>query len=119
VQDVELLRGIADGNDSAFAIPGLGRARHLGCHQVGRGADQRPAARGGSSAEVFPDRYKLLAVQAWVSEKISIGTLAKLLRCTLTEAREFAYQQAEISTDTDGVEERFSVNLNDSLLTTR
>jgi Zn-dependent peptidase ImmA (M78 family)/transcriptional regulator with XRE-family HTH domain len=71
------------------------------------------------SAEVFPDRYKLLAVQAWVSEKISIGTLAKLLRCTLTEAREFAYQQAEISTDTDGVEERFSVNLNDSLLTTR
>ena len=71
------------------------------------------------SAETFPDRYKLLAVQAWTSDKISTGTLAKLLRCSLVEAREIAYRCAEVATDADGVSERFSVNLTDSLLAVR
>jgi Zn-dependent peptidase ImmA (M78 family) len=71
------------------------------------------------SAETFPDRYKLLAVQAWMSDKISTGTFAKLLRCSLAEAREIAYRCAEVATDTDGVSERFSVNLTDSLLAAR
>jgi Zn-dependent peptidase ImmA (M78 family)/transcriptional regulator with XRE-family HTH domain len=71
------------------------------------------------SADAVPDRYKLLAVQAWTAEKISTGTLAKLLRCSVTEAREIAYQCAEVADDVDGVSERFSVNLTDSLLTAR
>ena len=71
------------------------------------------------SADAVPDRYKLLAVQAWTAEKISTGTLAKLLHCSMTEAREIAYQCAEVDDDVDGVPERFSVNLTDSLLTAR
>lgn len=71
------------------------------------------------SADTFPDRFKSLAVQAWTSDKISTGTLAKLLRCSLVEAREIAYQCAEVTDDADGVSERFSVNLTDSLLTAR
>jgi len=71
------------------------------------------------SGETFPDRYKLLAVQAWADDKISTGTLAKLLRCSLVEAREIAYRCAEVADDTDGVSERFSVNLTDSLLAAR
>jgi Zn-dependent peptidase ImmA (M78 family)/DNA-binding XRE family transcriptional regulator len=69
------------------------------------------------SAEAVPERYKLLAVQAWTAEKISTGSLAKLLRCSVTEAREIAYQCAEVADDVDGVSERFTVNLTDSLLT--
>ena len=71
------------------------------------------------SVDMFPERYKLLAVQAWASDKISIGTLAKLLRCSLVDAREIAYKLAEVTTDTDGIAERFSVNLTDSLLAVR
>ena len=69
--------------------------------------------------EAYPARYKLLAVQAWNLEKISTGTLAKLLHCTLADAREIAYSCAEVEADEDGIAERFSVNLTDSLLTAR
>lgn len=69
------------------------------------------------SAEIYPERYKLLAVQAWAADKISTGTLAKLLRCSAIEAREIAYALSEVeSDDADGIAERFSVNLTDSLL---
>ncbi len=71
------------------------------------------------SVETFPDRYKLLAVQAWTAESISTGTLAKLLRCSVVDARDIAYRCAEVTTDTNGVAERFSVNLTDSLLAIR
>lgn len=71
------------------------------------------------SVDTFPDRYKLLAVQAWTLEKISTGTLAKLLRCSLVDAREIAYRCAEVQADEDGISERFSVNLTDSLLMVR
>ena len=71
------------------------------------------------SVDTFPDRYKLLAVQAWASEKISTGTLARLLRCSLVEAREIAYRCAEVQIDENGISERFSVNLTDSLLAAR
>ncbi len=71
------------------------------------------------SAEPLPDRYVFLAVQAWASEKISTGMLAKLLRCSLVEAREIAYRRAEVEDDADGGSERFSVNLTDSLLAVR
>ena len=73
----------------------------------------------GDSVDTFPDRYKLLAVQAWASEKISTGTLARLLRCSLVEAREIAYRCAEVQIDENGISERFSVNLTDSLLAAR
>lgn len=36
----------------------------------------------------YPQRYKLLAVQAYVDQKISEGQLAKFLRCSRIEARE-------------------------------
>lgn len=71
------------------------------------------------SEELFPERYKQLAVQAWLSEKISIGTLAKLLRCTMVEAREIAAECAEIADDVEGVATRFSVDLTESLLPVR
>ena len=71
------------------------------------------------SVDTFPDRYKLLAVQAWAAEKISTGTLARLLRCSLVEAREIAYRCAEVQIDENGISERFSVNLTDSLLAVR
>ncbi|MGQ0620872.1 MAG: helix-turn-helix domain-containing protein [Panacagrimonas sp.] len=71
------------------------------------------------SGEPYPERYKQLAVQAWLSEKISIGTLAKLLRCTLIEAREIAVECAEIADDVEGVATRFSVDLTESLLPAR
>ena len=73
----------------------------------------------GDSVDTFPDRYKLLAVQAWAAEKISTGTLARLLRCSLVEAREIAYRCAEVQIDENGISERFSVNLTDSLLAAR
>jgi hypothetical protein len=71
------------------------------------------------SVETFPDRYQRLAVQAWSSDKISTGALAKLLRCSLVEARQTAYRYAEVADDIDGISERFSVNLTDSLLAAR
>lgn len=71
------------------------------------------------SEELLPERYKQLAVQAWLSEKISIGTLAKLLRCTMIEAREIAAECAEIADDVEGVATRFSVDLTESLLPVR
>lgn len=71
------------------------------------------------SVDTFPNRYKLLAVQAWAAEKISTGTLARLLRCSLVEAREIAYRCAEVQIDENGTSERFSVNLTDSLLAVR
>jgi Zn-dependent peptidase ImmA (M78 family) len=80
------------------------------------GVQDQPDA---DSVDMFPARYKLLAVQAWTLEKISTGTLARLLRCSLVEAREIAYRCAEVQADEDGISERFSVNLTDSLLIAR
>lgn len=71
------------------------------------------------SVDTFPKRFKLLAVQAWTGEKISTGTLARLLRCSLADARETAYRCAEVQMDENGVSERFSVNLTESLLVAR
>lgn len=71
------------------------------------------------SSEIFPDRYKALAVQAWSGEKISNGTLAKLLRCSIIEARELAERSREIPDEDSGIAQRFSVNLSDSLLSVR
>lgn len=68
------------------------------------------------SVGLFPDRFTRLAVQAWASDKISIGTLAKLLRCSIIEARQAAYSLSEVESDVDGHTERISVNLTDSLL---
>lgn len=42
----------------------------------------------GDHIDPYPVRYKLLAVQAYIDEKISEGQLAKLLRCPRIEARE-------------------------------
>lgn len=71
------------------------------------------------SSEMFPDRYKALAVQAWSAEQISNGTFAKLLRCSVIEARELAERSREVADDDNGIAQRYSVKLTESLLATR
>jgi len=53
------------------------------------------------SEEAFPQRYKLLAVQAFEDDKITEGQLAKLLRCSRIEARGIVEQCSESFDDAD------------------
>jgi Zn-dependent peptidase ImmA (M78 family)/transcriptional regulator with XRE-family HTH domain len=53
----------------------------------------------GDSSDLYPQRYKLLAVQAFSEEKISEGQLAKLLRCSRIEAREIVDTVLSVSED--------------------
>lgn len=48
----------------------------------------------------YPQRYKLLAVQAYVDKKISEGQLAKFLRCSRIEAREIVEKCLVLDADT-------------------
>lgn len=68
------------------------------------------------SFEPYPQRYKLLAVQAFVDEKITEGQLAKLLRCSRIEAREIVEQCSETADDRDGTQSRVPLSLTHSLL---
>lgn len=47
----------------------------------------------------YPQRYKLLAVQAFVDQKITEGQLARLLRCSRIEAREAVAQWSTLDAD--------------------
>lgn len=66
------------------------------------------------SPQRYPQRYKLLAVQAFADEKISEGQLAKLLRCSRIEAREIVSRSSILNPgDNDG---SVSIELTQSLL---
>ena len=71
----------------------------------------------GDAFDPYPQRYKLLAVQAFLDEKISEGQLAKLLRCSRIEAREIVEQCSETADDFDGTQLAVHLSLTDSLLT--
>ena len=68
------------------------------------------------SFEPYPQRYKLLAVQAFVDEKITEGQLAKLLRCSRIQAREIVEQCSETGDDRNGTQSRVPLSLTHSLL---
>lgn len=68
------------------------------------------------SVEPYPQRYKLLAVQAFVDEKITEGQLAKLLRCSRIQAREIVEQCSETADDGDGTRSLVPLSLTHSLL---
>jgi len=54
------------------------------------------------SIELYPERYKILAVQAFTEDKISEGQLARLLRCNRLEAREIVDETLCVSQEDDG-----------------
>lgn len=68
------------------------------------------------SVDPFPQRYKLLAVQAFEDEKITEGQLAGLLRCSRIQAREIVEQCSETADDGDGMQSRVPLSLTHSLL---
>lgn len=61
--------------------------------------------------DTFPERYLMLAIQAWNSEKITIAQFAKLLRRSPIQARELAEERSTL--DEDGL---LRVKLNTSVL---
>jgi Zn-dependent peptidase ImmA (M78 family)/transcriptional regulator with XRE-family HTH domain len=69
------------------------------------------------SVDQYPKRYKLLAVQAFLAEKLSEGQLAKILRKSRIEAREIVEECVGASDDADGVPSRMNLALTRSLLT--
>ena len=71
------------------------------------------------SPEIFPERYIMLAIQAWLSETISTGQFAKLLRRSPIEARELSQRRSRLLDDTSGHSEQLSIRLTDSLLAER
>lgn len=68
------------------------------------------------SMEPYPQRYKLLAVQAFEDEKITEGQLAKFLRCSRIEAREIVEQCSKTADDGDGRQSLVPLTLTHSLL---
>ena len=64
----------------------------------------------------YPQRYKLLAVQAYVDEKITEGQLARLLRCARIEAREIVQQCTATEEEDDGIQQSVALQLTHSLL---
>lgn len=65
------------------------------------------------TVEIFPDRYLILAVQAWSSDAITTSQFAKLIRKPIVEARDFAHR---LSCQTDGSQDFFRFSLGDSLV---
>lgn len=61
--------------------------------------------------DVFPERYLLLAIQAWNSEAITTSQFAKLLRRSPVQARELAEKRSRL--DEDGL---LQIKLNASVL---
>lgn len=60
------------------------------------------ALRTDDAPEPYPQRYKLLAVQAFLDEKISEGQLARLLRCQRIRARELVQECSLVQHDEKG-----------------
>ncbi len=69
------------------------------------------------SLDAYPERYKMLAVQAFESEQITEGQLAKLLRCSRIEARGIVAQCQSVFGDNGEVQAMVSLPLSHSLLT--
>jgi Zn-dependent peptidase ImmA (M78 family) len=49
--------------------------------------------------EIFPDRYLMLAIEAWSSERITTSQFAKLTRKSIIEARDFAHAKSNLTDD--------------------
>lgn len=92
------------------------KASRVPLHELRKEAGIGPAVERDSS-EPYPKRYKLLAVQAYLQEKISGTQLAKLLRCSLVEAREIVAACSETADDDDGTPSVVNLPLTRSLLT--
>jgi hypothetical protein len=52
----------------------------------------------------FPDRYRMLAIQAYKEDKISESELMRLLRCNRVEAREAVEELTEVTEVTESGE---------------
>jgi Zn-dependent peptidase ImmA (M78 family)/transcriptional regulator with XRE-family HTH domain len=65
----------------------------------------------------YPERYRLLAVQAFKEEKVSEGQLARLLRTSRIHARDIVARCSEADSDADGLRSRVPLELTHSLLT--
>jgi len=61
--------------------------------------------------DMFPERYLLLAIQAWNNEEITTSQFAKIVRRSPIEARELAEKRSRL--DEEGL---FKISLNASLL---
>ncbi|MGQ0798946.1 MAG: ImmA/IrrE family metallo-endopeptidase [Pseudomarimonas sp.] len=68
------------------------------------------------SIETFPERYIILAIEAWKDDHITTAQFAKLLRRSPIEAREIAAKRSQSADDTGEHAEVFSVSLNASVL---
>ena len=64
------------------------------------------------SVDVFPDRFLILAVQAWSSDRITTSQFSKLIRRPIDEAREFGNQMSHTRDD----QGEFELRLEDSLV---
>lgn len=65
------------------------------------------------SVEIFPDRYLMLAIEAWSSEKITTSQFAKLTRKSIIDARDFAYARSNLTDDNQSF---INLSLGESLL---
>ncbi len=72
--------------------------------------------RDNDAPEPYPKRYKLLAVQAFIDEKITEGQLARILRCHRIEAREIVQQCTKTDEDDEGLQQHVPLHLTHSLL---
>jgi len=79
----------------------------------GAGVEQ---SRDDDSLEPYPQRYKLLAVQAFQQEKVSEGQLSKLLRCSRIEARDIVEDTSKTADDENGAQSVVPLSLTHSLL---
>ena len=77
---------------------------------------QMAPAREPDSCDLYPKRYKMLAILAFNTEKLSEGELARLLRCSRIRAREIVAQCSEASDDAEGTSFRVPLELAQSLL---
>lgn len=68
------------------------------------------------SLEPYPQRYKLLAVEAFERELITEGQLARLLRCSRIQAREIVEQSSKAPSDDNGMPSSVTFSLSQSLL---
>jgi len=67
--------------------------------------------------EPYPERYKYLAVEAYLDEKISEGQLAHFLRCDRVSAREIVENcLSRVDVDSDGNPDQLQLRFRDSLL---
>lgn len=66
--------------------------------------------------ETFPERYILLAIQAWSSDMISTSQFASLVGRSPIEARELAAKRSSSIVESDGALEEISLRLGESVL---